>query len=120
MGAYKRIIVTNAIIVSIDVNKDIHFRCTDLGGIIMGWLTTLEGNLTKAGFNFDKGTIIYRKLLKIFHLVTQMTYLLMLYRQYILIKIIKILDKRFNCDFGAPNICQEFVADDVVKIYFPG
>jgi hypothetical protein len=84
----------------------------------MGWLTTLRRELTKAGFNFDKGTIIYQEVVEDIppgdadDISTHVVQTIYIDKDH------KILDKRFNCDFGAPNM-PRFVADDGVKIYFP-
>ena len=84
----------------------------------MGWLTTLRRELTKAGFNFDKGTIVYQEVVEDIppgdadDISTHVVQTIFIDKDH------KILKKRFDCGFGAPNM-PRFVADDGVKIYFP-
>jgi len=85
--------------------------------INMTIITTLRKELKGVGFDFENGRIIYQEVIRDLKPGEASDIKDIIITKYIDAND-RILDRKFNADFGSPNM-PRFVAEDNEKIYFP-
>lgn len=85
--------------------------------IDMTIITTLRKKLKGVGFDFENGRIIYQEVIRDLKPGEASDIKDIIMTKYIDVND-RILDRKFNADFGSPNM-PRFVAEDNEKIYFP-